>query len=170
MNEKPGTFLAGMLAMLAIVLGLWFAHLLVNVFAPATTPAAPPSATPASTVTASPTLPPPVKGFRLAGVAVNADQLYAVIEKPDGSHGLYRRNDEVEGLGRLLRVGGDEIVVSTPSGDLTLWVAPASTPTPTVTRRPATPTMVRRTPPATAPAGGSAPAATPSAAPGPPAS
>jgi hypothetical protein len=84
------------------------------------------------------------KGFRLAGVAVNDALVYAVIEAPDGSHGLYRQDEEIPGLGRLTQIGEEHAVIATEGGELRLWVAPAPTATPTITRPPtATP---RRTP------------------------
>ena len=163
MAQRLGTFVAGMLTALAIMVGLWLSQRMSERIAPSVAGVTPlPSLTPQSTVTASPTAVSAPAGFRLAGVAVNADQLYAVIEQPGGSHGLYRQNDEIEGLGRLLHVGGDRVVITTSSGDITLWVAPAASPTPTITRRPATPTIIRPRPLVTPAGGGSAPAATPS--------
>ncbi len=98
---------------------------------PVITPTAVPvSATPTATVIAA--IPP---GFRLAGVAVGGSTSYAAIEPPGGGTSLYRLNEEVPGLGKLMRIGGEKVVVRTKDGDLEMWVAPAPTPTFSPTRR-----------------------------------
>jgi hypothetical protein len=164
-QQRLGVVLAALLMILAIVAGLWLSQRLTSMLSS-------PSATPVATATetqpspiASPTVLQVPKGFRLAGVAENVDQTYAVIESPDGRHSLYRLHDEIQGLGRLARIGSERVVVATTNGELTLWVAPAATVTPTVTRRLTTATP-RRRPSPTLTAGGTALGSTPSSVPG----
>jgi len=86
-----------------------------------------------ATPTPTPPLAPP--GYRLAGVAVGGATSYAAIEPPGGNTNLYRRNEEVPGLGRIVRIEGDRVIIRTASGDFEMWVAPAPTPTFSPTRR-----------------------------------
>lgn len=124
---------------------------------PTSTPTpVPGSATPTATLVAA--IPP---GFRLAGVAVGGSTSYAAIEPPGAGTSLYRLNDEVPGLGKLVRIGGEKVVIRTKDGDLEMWVAPAPTPTFSPTRRLAprvTPTRAASpAPPAASPSPGSLP-------------
>lgn len=163
-SQRLGMFLAGVLTALAVVAGLWLAQRLTQVIDSPPTAAVPDAShTPKASPTPSATEHSAPPGFRLAGVAVNVDQLYAVIEAPNGTHGLYRQDEEIPGLGRLAHIAGEHVVVTTDSGDIKLWVAPAASATPTITRRPATPTPKRTPPPGLGP-GGSAPGSAPSGA------
>ncbi|MCK6553738.1 hypothetical protein L6Q96_04015 [Candidatus Binatia bacterium] len=96
--------------------------------APAATPTpSPPAGTPTPTVT--PLQAP--KGYRLAGVAVGDAESYAVIEAPTGSSVLYRLNATVPGLGRLVRIEPERVVLAaTDTDQFELWIAPAPSPTP----------------------------------------
>ena len=145
-REQVVAFTAGVIVTLLV---LWGASWLRS---ERTSPPAPsvargePSASPwpaRPTSTAIPAVVAPPRGFRLAGVAENAGQLFAVVELPDGQHGLYRRGEEVPGLGSVRTIGGEKAVFDTPAGELTLWVAPAPTVTRTATRRVATFTPAR---------------------------
>lgn len=121
------------------------------------------------------------RGYRLAGIAVGEPESFAVIEAPSGANVLYRVNADVPGLGRLVRIEAERIVVQTDAGQLELWLMPAASPTPTrvraATARAAT-AATRTAPPHASPptptpqsaGGASAPGSTPSVAPGSPAS
>lgn len=94
-----------------------------------------PVATPTPTVpestptpTATPLQAPP--GYRLAGVAVGNIESYAVIEAPGGGGVLYRLNATVPGLGRLVRIEPERVVVGADVGEFELWIGPAPSPTP----------------------------------------
>jgi len=111
---------------------------------------------PTALQTAVPTVPPlPTlarlpPGYRLAGVAVGEPESFAVVEAPSGTHGLYRRGEEVPGLGRVLRIEPERIVVQNDAGQFELWLTPA----PTVTAGrvpPVAATMVPPTPAASVP-------------------
>lgn len=100
----------------------------------------PPAPVPTPTPTvAEPTLTPSVtpvqapSGYRLAGVAVGDTESYAVIEGPGGSGILYRLNAMVPGLGRLVRIEPERVVVATETGQIELVIAPAPSPTPGIT-------------------------------------
>ena len=142
-----------------------------------------PPAGPAPTETATRTVTPLATvakvppGYRLAGVAVGEPESFAVVEASSGTSALYRVGEEVPGLGRLLRIEAERVVVQNETGEFELWLTPASTATPGRSLTPAgTPPPGHRTPAPTTglqPAGtgaGTAPGSTPSAAPGPPAS
>ena len=104
------------------------------------------------TVTPLPTVARLPPGYRLAGVAVGEPESFAVVESPAGTHGLYRLGEEVPGLGRVLRIEPERIVVQNDAGQFELWLTPA--PTMTAGRVPtAAATMARRTPAAPAPTG-----------------
>jgi hypothetical protein len=138
-GQRLGVFIAGALTALAVVLGIWLAQQLTAAFEVTPVVGTPPPVIALRlTPTASPSVIAVPRGYRLAGVAVNADVLYAVIEMPDGSHALYRQQDEISGLGRLVHVGAERAVIATSNGDVTLWIAPAATPTLTSTARAAT--------------------------------
>jgi len=154
-------FVAGVLTTLAVLAGLWLAQRLTARLqheATAELTATPTRARPTASATPTVHTPP---GYRLAGVAVNADQLYAAIESPDGSNALYRQNDEVPGLGRIKHVGPERAVISTTGGEITLLIMPAATLTPTLTRHAATATPRRAAATPAAWSGASSPAATP---------
>ena len=125
-----------------------------------------PSATLTPTAEATPTPLAAPPGYRLAGVAVGEPDSFVVVESPNGAHTLYRVNAEVPGLGRVVRIDAEHVVVESPEGQFEMWLAPAPTDTPTPirtvvrtsARTPGTPT-VRRVP--RAPAAGIAPRSRP---------
>ncbi|HVM98537.1 MAG TPA: hypothetical protein VMT89_19230 [Candidatus Acidoferrales bacterium] len=167
-SQRLSLVILAAVMLLAVLAGLWISNHLTGMFGTSTA-----TPIPSPTVTPVPPSPSPVslsapKGFRLAGVAVNVDQMYAVIEFPDGHHALFRLHDEVDGLGRLAHIGAERVVVTTKDGDLTLWVAPAATSTPTATRRQVTVTP-KRTPSPARVGAGTTPGSTLSVAPGRPA-
>lgn len=154
MDQRVWAFVAGMMTVFVLAALMW----LLGWFR-ATPPVSlpPPSPTPRDTATptASATVAPAAaapRGLRLAGVAEHAGQLFAVVEQPDGRHGMFRQGDDVPGLGTVLHVGGEKAVFRTAAGDVTLWVAPA----PTATRTPTAPrpTFTPRAPRAASPAAG----------------
>lgn len=168
--QAPRLTILMLVALLAVVVlsGWRLARRLMDTLPPQTTvDTATPTPLPEPTPTATVFRAPP--GYRLAGVAAHNKQPYAVIEAPDGAHALYRLNDDVPGLGRLSRIGAERVLITSPKGELTLWVAPAATASPTQTRRAPTPTL-KVTPRPTLAAGGTAPGSFPSSAPGRPAS
>lgn len=156
MDQRVWAFLAGMMTTLVVAALLWlFGWFRASRVEVAGLPTPPAQATAASLPTPSPSptaqeVAEPPSGYRLAGVAENAGQLYAVVEQPNGQHGIFRQGEEVPGLGTVVSVGGEKAVFQTSSGKLTLWVAPAPTPTRTPTTPRPTPT--RREPPARSPA------------------
>jgi hypothetical protein len=123
--------------------------------------------TPLATVVKAP------PGYRLAGVAVGEPESFAVVEPPEGPHGLYRVGDDVPGLGRLVQIEAERIVVQGEAGQFVMWLMPAPTVTPgrrpsaagTVSPGQRTPAPTTRPQPA-APAAGTAPESTPSSVPG----
>ena len=122
---------AVMLLLLALLLvsGYWLWGRLKDLEpAPQNPPA--PSATPAQTVTPQPTVLKAPVGYRLAGVAVGEPESFAVVEAPSGAHALYRTGEDVPGLGRLLRIEAERVVVQNESGQFDLWLTPAPTATP----------------------------------------
>lgn len=133
---------AGALMLLVLVLmlvsGYWLWGRLRDLAPPPSrtpllpTEAATRTVTPLATVVAAP------PGYRLAGVAVGEPDSFAVVEPPSGPHGLYRVGDDVPGLGRLLRVEAERIVVQGEGGQFDVWLMPASTVTPGRTLSPAT--------------------------------
>jgi hypothetical protein len=127
------------------------------------------TATPVATVVKAP------PGYRLAGVAVGEPESFAVIETSSGNSALYRVGDEVPGLGRLLHIEAERVVVQNETGQFDLWLAPAPTATPgrsptqmstpsPAHRRPAAPapTTARRP---VVPGAGTTPGSTPSSVP-----
>jgi hypothetical protein len=135
------------LILLAIVgvSGFWLWHRLVrSVLVPspvtATATMAPGMRTTAG-ITAAGTPTPPA-GYRLAGVALGEPQSFAVVEAPNGATGLYHLNDEITGLGQLIRIEAERVVVRGETEQFELWLSPAATATPTVPRaaKPPTPT------------------------------
>lgn len=169
MDQRVWAFLAGLLTALLLAALLWLVD-----WRRASPTSRPPQLSVATVAVPTSTATPMVatvaevpRGYRLAGVAENAGQLYAVVEQPDGRHGLFRQGEEVPGLGTVIRVGGEKAIFSTAAGELTLWVAPA----PTATRTPTTPKVSKPTPTPRAPsvrspgAGGSTPGSNASVAP-----
>lgn len=176
------------LLLLAAVLGAgwWLWGRLVGSLRPG--PPAAPLASASPSVPAQPVTPLRApRGYRLAGVAVGEPDSFAVVEAPNGVNALYRVNAEIPGLGRVLRIEAERIVVQSAAGQIELWLMPAPTPTRarTPTARTATaapratlphttlPHVTLTTPtakPRPAAAGASTPGSTPSAAPGSPAS
>ncbi len=175
------------LLLLIILSGLWLWRRLVNTLAPQL------PSTPAATATTPPALTPTAlrapPGYRLAGVAVGEPDSFAVIEAPSGAHALYHLDADVPGLGKLVRIEAERVLVQSERGEFEMWLAPAATVTATPVRSPLkrsptgpapagrTPTMRTRVAPGAtapvataAPAAGRAPGSTPSAAPGPPVS
>ncbi len=143
-----GVLLALLLA--AIVLMLWWRHRPAPNLAPPT-----PVATAAVTVTPvpSPTILRAPAGYRLAGVAVGEPDSFAVVESPNGRNTLYRRDADIPGLGRLVRIEAERIVVQSDAGQFDLWLAPAATPTPPRNRTVAAQPPTARPAPRTAAAG-----------------
>ena len=135
----------GILLMLlaAILWMLWWKR------QPATkTPPSVPVATAVVTATAVPSATPlrAPPGYRLAGVAVGEPDSFAVIEAPNGRNTLYRRDADIPGLGRLIRIEAERIVVESEAGQFDLWLAPAATSTPTRIRAAVAPPTARPTP------------------------
>jgi hypothetical protein len=167
--------LAGALMLLVLVLmlvsGYWLWGRLQDLAPPPSRTLPTPMETATPTVTPLATVVEAPPGYRLAGVAVGEPESFAVVEAPSGPHGLYRVGDDVPGLGRLLRIEAERIVVQSEAGQFELWLMPAPTMPPG--RRPgATGTAApsHRTPVPTSrrqpvpPGAGTAPESTPSSA------
>jgi hypothetical protein len=167
------------LLLLAVMLasGWWLSRRLAGRTERATPAAVTPGMSP-SVPTVTPLQAP--HGYRLAGVAVGEPVSFAVVEAPNGANVLYRTDADIPGLGRLVRIEAERIVVQSDAGQIELWLMPAASPTPTRVRaataraaRAATRTARSHvTPPPTPqpPAGPSTPGSAPSAVPGSPAS
>ncbi len=159
------------LVAIAVLSGLWLWGRLRSTPAPQTASAPTPTATATASVTPTALRAPP--GYRLAGVAVGEPTSYAVIEAPNGSSALYHADADIPGLGKLIRIEAEHVVVQAEAGELTLWLAPAATVTPTPLRSPTgrapttRPGVTGRPAPTAA---GRAPESTPSVGPGRPAS
>jgi hypothetical protein len=166
---------------LALVLasGWWLARRLVG----RPEPPSPATATPTNPSPSVPTAPPlqAPRGYRLAGVAVGEPASFAVVEAPSGANVLYRVDADIPGLGRLVRIEAERIVVQSDAGQIELWLMPAASPTPTRVRaataraatavaRTALPTVPPPTPKRPPAGGASTPGSTPSGAPGSPVS
>jgi len=148
MTQSQRLALALMLVLLLLVLlsGAWlWQRLASSLPRPAATPAAPPPA-PAATPSSVATVVRAAPGYRLAGVAVADPDSFAVIETPSGANVLYRLNEEVPGLGRLVRIEAERIVLQSDAGPVELWIAPAATATPTRARTPSPRRAAARTP------------------------
>jgi Type II secretion system protein C len=120
-----------MLVVLALMLasGYWLWGRLQDLAPPA--PAAPtPTVAATRTVTPVPTIVTAPPGYRLAGVAVGEPDSFAVVESSAGSSALYRVGDDVPGLGRLMHIEAERVVLQTEGGQFELWLTPASTATP----------------------------------------
>ena len=131
-----------LLLLLAILSGLWLWKQLRATKSP------PPSAIATVVATGTPvpsptTLRPP-PGYRLAGVAVGEPDSFAVIEAPNGRNTLYRLGADIPGLGRLVRIEAERIVVESAAGQFDLWLSPAATATPTRGRTAAARTSTAR--------------------------
>jgi len=136
-------------ASLALVLGIgawviWRAH---HPTAPPPTPTASPSATPTETATATPSgvIPAAARGYRLAGTVVG-DVTYAIIETPQGGSELLRPGQVLHGVGQLLTIDENHVVIDGSDGHFEMQLASAPTATPTLplaTPSPAPPTRAR---------------------------
>jgi len=87
------------------------------------------TATPTPTATQAPAAT-PIQAFRLAGTAVGDPTSWAAIEHPDGSSGLYRTGEEIPGLGLIVAIHTNYIVIAGRDEEFRLNVMPAPTPTP----------------------------------------
>ena len=96
--------------------------------APPTVPA--PTETARRTATPVPTTVKVPPGYRLAGVAVGEPESFAVVEASSGTSALYRVGEDVPGLGRLMRIEAERIVIQNEAGQFELWLTPAATATP----------------------------------------
>ncbi len=158
MSERLKPFLAGVCTTLTVIGLVWLVRSLLpsegsrQNTSVGVAPSLSPTASPTPSVPLVVATPP--SSYRLAGVAENAGQLFAVVESPKGEHGLYRKGDEVPGLGRLVSIADERATFDTPGGRVTLWVAPAPTATRTITprRTPATPARSPLHSPPSAPA------------------
>ncbi len=159
----------GLLLVLVALSGLW---LLRRLQAPAPRPAAVNPVGAVQTATPGPSETPlhAPPGYRLAGVALGEPDSFAVIEAPDGSHALYHLDAEVAGLGRLVRIAAERVVVESEAGPFDLWLAPAATATPKRERTASHPAPTAMSTPRPAARGGTVGGSTPSAVPGRPAS
>lgn len=169
---KPvSAVLLALLLIAAVAFWLWPGRKHTAVV-PAGAPVTPPArATVVPAAMTTPALSPP--GYRLAGVAVGDPDSFAVVESPSGASALYHLDEPIPGLGRLVRIEAEQVVVESKAKRMVLWLRPAATPTPTQSLPPAT--RPRRTRPTVPPrsrsaGGGTGPELAPSAAPGSPAS
>jgi hypothetical protein len=118
-----------LLLILVAVSGFWLWGRLTEGGAPSRVATATmPPRTPTVAETATPTAAPP-PGYRLAGVAVGEPESFVVIEAPNGSTNLYRLHDDVPGLGELVRIEAERIVVRGAAAQFELWLTPAATAT-----------------------------------------
>ncbi len=141
MHWRP-VLLILVLLVVVVVSGFWLGNRLLQT--PASTPAGPapvsPGAAAAAPAKGTPTVGQAPAGYRLAGVAVGEPDSFAVIEAPNASTNLYRVNEEVEGLGRLVRIDAEHVIILGATGEFDLWLAPAATATAAPTRTPKAPT------------------------------
>lgn len=144
------------LLVVVVASGFWLGNRVLQT--PAPTPATPapvsPRAAAAAPARGTPTVGQAPAGYRLAGVAVGEPDSFAVIEAPNESTNLYRVNEEVEGLGRLVRIDAEHVLILGATGEFDLWLAPAATATAAPTRTP----KRSPTPPPRRRAGGTTPA------------
>jgi hypothetical protein len=142
--QPRAVLLTLLLLILVAASGFWLWGRLIEGGAPS--PVATATLAPARTATVvavgtpTPVQPPP--GYRLAGVAVGEPESFAVIEAPNGVNTLYRLHDEAPGLGELIRIEAEHVVIRGAAGDFDLWLAPAptATPAPVRTAKPRLPT------------------------------
>jgi hypothetical protein len=153
---KPRVTLGLSIALLVIVLasGWWLWRRLASTLPPEGS-AAPAPSPPAAAVAAAGT--PAPTGYRLAGVALGEPESFAVVETASGATALYRLHDQVAGLGELIRIDAERVVVRGETGQFELWLSPAATASPTAVRTPKPPTPTLRRPPRR-PAVGTSPA------------
>jgi hypothetical protein len=145
---NPKASLSVLLILLLLVLvavsGLWLWGRLVQGGAPSrvATATMPPARIATSTGGGTPTPVQAPPGYRLAGVAVGEPESFAAIEAPNGSANLYRLHDDVPGLGELVRIEAERVVVRGAAAQFDLWLKPAATATlaPARTPRPGAPT------------------------------
>jgi hypothetical protein len=142
--QPRAVLLTLLLLIFVAVSGFWLWGRLIEggVPSPVATATMPPAriASLAAGGTPTPVQPPP--GYRLAGVAVGEPESFAVIEAPNGFTGLYRLHDEAPGLGELIRIEAERVVIRGAAGQFDLWLAPAATatPAPVPTAKPHSPT------------------------------
>jgi hypothetical protein len=147
--------------------GFWLWGRVIKGGAPARVPTATLAPVPTATLAAGGT-PTPLQrpvGYRLAGVALGEPESFAVIEAPNGSTALYRLHDDVPGLGELLGIEAERVVIRGAAGQFDLWLAAAPTATPAPPRA-TPPHSLRRAHPLRRRSGGTTPAPRPSGAPG----
>jgi len=168
-------FLITLLLLLFVVMAWWLWSRIVRVAAPpspagvgANAPAGTPlkSSETQATGRPAPGQPAPA-GYRLAGVALGEPESFAVVEAPNGTTGLYRLQDSISGLGELVRIEAERVVVRGDHEQFELWLAAAATATPAPTQAPQAATPM---PPRRSRAGGTTRAPDTSAAPDRPAS
>ena len=164
------TFLITLLLLLFVVMAWWLWSRIVRVAAPPS-PAGVgtnvPAGTPLKSSETQATGRPAPAGYRLAGVALGEPESFAVVEAPNGTTGLYRLQDSISGLGELVRIEAERVVVRGDHEQFELWLAAAATATPAPTQAPQAATS---TPPRRSRAGGTTRAPDTSAAPDRPAS
>jgi hypothetical protein len=121
---------------LVAVSGFWLWGRLIQGGAPSpvATATMPPAPTAILVAVGTPTPVQPPPGYRLAGVAVGEPESFVVIEAPNGVTGLYRLHDEAPGLGELVHIEAERVVIRGAAGQFDLWLAPAATPTPAPVR------------------------------------
>jgi hypothetical protein len=135
MMMNPDRAIGAILALsVAAVLGLgswmlWRAH---HAPPPPVPPSASPSASPTATATATPTgvIPAAARGYRLAGTVVG-DVTYAIVEMPQGGNELLRPGQILRGVGQVVSIDEDHIVIDGDDGRFELPLASAPTATPT---------------------------------------
>jgi len=128
-SQRLGVAVMVVLLVLMLVSAYWLWGRLRDLepatpFVPTPVETATPTMTPIPTTLRAP------PGYRLAGVAVGEPQSFAVVESSSGSSALYRVGENVPGLGRLLSIGADRVIVENEAGQFDLRLAPAPTATP----------------------------------------
>jgi hypothetical protein len=147
MQPRAVAFILLLLVLVALS-GFWLWGRLIEGGAPSrvATATMPPvrTATLAAGGTPTPAQAPP--GYRLAGVALGEPESFAVIEAPNGFTSLHRLHDDVPGLGELVRIDAERVVIRGAAGQFDLWLAPAATATPAAVRtsKPHSPTRTPR--------------------------
>ena len=176
MSQRAAVALMLLLLTLMLASGYWLWGRLQDL-QPASSAQPTPAETATQTVTPEATVVKAPPGYRLAGVAVGEPESFAVVEASSGSSALYRVGDDVPGLGRLLRIEAERVLVQNENGQFELWLSPAPTATPGHSPTPGgNAAPARRTPGPTTgrqpagPGAGTIPGSAPSGAPGPPAS
>jgi hypothetical protein len=145
---KPRVSLGLSILLLVIILasGWWLWRRLASTLLPEGSVTSAPARTPspaAAAIAAAGT--PAPTGYRLAGVALGDPDSFAVVETASGATALYRLHDEVAGLGELIRIEAERVVIRSATGQFELWLSPAATASPTAVRtpKPSTPTARR---------------------------